>query len=136
MENPQDIFGQPCQDKDGKVYRLKLLFPDKQEFVCQIEGIVDRDEADKLKGLELLIEKATLPEIMQEDTYYHSDLEGLEAKSENGEALGKVIAVHNFGAGDLLEIAGCKDFIPFQAPFIKQVDIKDGSITIELPTYV
>lgn len=136
MENPRDIFEQACLDQAGHSYKLKLLFPDKDEFICEIKGITDRDAADKLKGLELSLSRDDLPEIKEEDTYYHSDLIGLLAKLQNGDEVGKIVAVHNFGAGTMLEIAGCTDYIPFQDPYVSEVNFEQGSVTIELPLYV
>lgn len=135
MENPHDIFNQICFDQEGKTYQLKLLFPDKLEFVCEIEGINNRDDADKVKGLEFLLPRETLPDL-EEDTYYHADLVGLTACLENGDKLGKILAVHNFGAGDMLDIEGYGDLVPFQDPFIRKVDLNTRSIVIDLPTYV
>jgi 16S rRNA processing protein RimM len=135
MENPLDIFSQPCLDKTGKAWKLKLLFQDKNEFVVEIEGITDRDQADKLKNNFLFLSRENLPELPK-DTYYQADIVGLEARKPDGEVIGKITAFHNFGAGDLIEVLGYADMIPFHEPYLISVHLDEGYVVIELPIYV
>ncbi len=75
-------------------------------LVARLKGVDDRNAAEKLNGVELYVERERLPGIAEDDDYYLADLIGLEARGLDGEVLGKVLAVPNFGAGDILEIGG------------------------------
>lgn len=83
---------------------LTHLQPQGSHFLAAVEGITDRTQAETLKGTELYVPRESLPEIEEEGAYYIEDLIGLEARDDDGETVGTVLAVHNFGAGDLLEI--------------------------------
>ncbi len=107
-------------------------------LVARIRGVSSRNEAEKLRGLELFVCREALP-APETDEYYHSDLIGLDAISPQGKAAGKIIAVHNFGAGDLLEVRinGEKQsmLIPFDAAHVPNVDIAAGRVTVIKPVY-
>ena len=88
-----------------------------------------------LNGLELYVAREKLPETEQ-DEYYHADLIGLAAVTATGEPLGEVIAIHNFGAGDIIEIApprGPTMLLPFTHAVVPTVDLAGGRVVIELP---
>ena len=74
-----------------------------KHWLAKIDGITDRNGAEPLRGTELYIERDTLPDL-DDDEFYYEDLIGLPAIDENGVEIGKIIAVENFGASDLLEI--------------------------------
>ena len=84
-----------------------------------------------LRGVELYVARAQLPQLTQEDDFYYADLIGLKVVSAEGERLGDVTAVHNFGAGDLLEING--SFYPFTKQVVPQVDVAAGQLTLVPP---
>jgi 16S rRNA processing protein RimM len=103
-------------------------------WLAEIPAVTDRNAAEKLRGTELWLDREALPDIEEEDgVYYHADLVGLTAQNEAGQKIGTVIAVKNFGAGDLLEIkpeTGGSFYLPFTADFVPSVDVKAGSVTL------
>jgi 16S rRNA processing protein RimM len=104
-------------------------------LVARIEGVNDRAAAERLKGVELYIDREALPPSEDED-YYHADLIGLRAQLEDGTVLGKVTAVPNFGAGDILEVrsqSGETFLFPFTRVVVPHVHLKDGYLVIDPP---
>lgn len=107
----------------------------KDHLVARLKGVDNRDQAEKLNNIELYIERARLPQT-EADEFYHADLIGLAAVSIEGETIGKVIAVHNHGAGDILEIAperGATLLLPFSNAVVPKVDIANGTLTVDPP---
>jgi 16S rRNA processing protein RimM len=108
--------------------------------IAQISGVADRDRAEALRGLRLYAPRAALP-ATAEDEFYHADLVGLAAMLEDGTALGTVIAVHDFGAGDMIEVAreghrsrgGQPVLVPFTRAAVPVVDIAGGRLVIDPP---
>ncbi len=105
----------------------------KGALIARAAGVETRDEAQALRGLGLYIERAILPDT-GEDEFYLADLIGLAAISPDGEALGRVKSVHDFGAGDLLEIepadGGPSWWSPFTKAAVPQVRIAEGTIVV------
>jgi 16S rRNA processing protein RimM len=104
-------------------------------LVATLKGVTNRDEAERLNGVELYIAREKLP-ATEADEYYHADLIGLAAITTAGAPLGRVIAIHNFGAGDILEIAAASGgtiLLPFSNAVVPTVDILGGRVVIELP---
>jgi len=107
----------------------------KGHLVATLKGIATREEAERLNGLELYIAREKLPAI-DENEYYHADLIGLAAVTPANEPLGRVIAIHNFGAGDIIEVApaqGATMLLPFTNAVVPSVDLAGGRVVIELP---
>jgi len=107
----------------------------KGHLVATLKGIATREEAERLNGLELYIAREKLP-VTDEGEYYHADLIGLAAVTPANEPLGRVIAIHNFGAGDIIEIApaqGATMLLPFTNAVVPSVDLNGGRVVIELP---
>ncbi|WP_159726536.1 ribosome maturation factor RimM [Methylosinus sp. Ce-a6] len=108
----------------------------KDMFVARLEGVADRDAATALTGIELYLPRAALPE-PEEDEFYLADLEGLRVETRDGEGLGVVIAVRNFGAGDILEVSppdgGETLLLPFTKTVVPIVDVAGGRIVAEPP---
>ena len=106
-------------------------------LVARLEGISDRNAAEKLNGVELYVDRSLLPEPEGEDDFYHADLIGLEARLQDGTVLGEVTAVPNFGAGDLLEVrdqrSGDTFLYPFTRKVVPEVRLRDGYLVIEVP---
>ncbi len=128
-----------CNDPDllEKVdaYRIRLLHSQGKFLLAEIDGIQDRDAAQALKGTELWIDRAALPE-PEVDEFYFEDLKGLEVKNLNGTAEGKVIAVQDFGSVPLLEIkpsAGSTYYLPFTKENVPEINISEGFVTINPP---
>ncbi len=110
----------------------------KGHLVATLKGIATREEAERLNGLELYIAREKLPET-DADEYYHADLIGLAAVNAAHEPIGRVIAIHNFGAGDIIEIApphGATMLLPFTNAVVPTVDLANGRVVIELPAEV
>jgi 16S rRNA processing protein RimM len=106
---------------------LKAVKPGSAGAIACFAEIADRSAAEALRGTLLTVPRSALPPL-EEGEYYHADLIGLPCESISGEVLGSVVAVENFGAGDLLEIErpdGKRDLVPFR-PGI--ADLKDGRI--------
>jgi 16S rRNA processing protein RimM len=115
----------------GGVERRLLAVRDSgKTAVARFEGISDRSAAEALRGSLVEVDRATLPQL-EEGEYYHADLIGLEAIGRDGNRVGTVAAIENYGAGDLLEIEqpdGRKSLIPFK-PGI--ADLEDGRILLD-----
>jgi 16S rRNA processing protein RimM len=107
--------------------------------IAVLRGVSNREEAEKLRGTELYVSRAVLPPPENDDEYYHSDLIGLNAVSQAGETIGKVIAVHNFGAGDLLEVRfegeRQAQLIPFENAHVPRVDLAARQVVVLKPVY-
>src|SRR4030088_422998 len=107
----------------------------KGHLVATLKGIATREDAERLNGLELYVAREKLP-ATDEDEYYHADLIGLAAVNAADEPLGRVVAIHNFGAGDIIEIAppsGATMLLPFTNAVVPLVDSANGRVVIELP---
>src|SRR5215467_451929 len=95
----------PLETADGAcAFEIETLRPAKDFFVARLKGITDRAAAKRLRNIELYVPRARLP-TPEPNEFYYADLIGLRAQDMAGNAIGTIIAVHNFGAGDLLEIA-------------------------------
>jgi 16S rRNA processing protein RimM len=122
--------------KSGRTYQIDTIAPHGNIWIATIEGIADRTAAEKLFGTKLYLSKAELPKIKKKDTYYHADLIGLSAVKKDGEALGTIIAVANFGAGDLIEVKppkGQSFYVPFTKAAVPDVDLEKKTVTIDPP---
>ena len=126
----------PLATKDGaRQFELVQAREAKGHLVATFKGVTTRNEAERLNGVELYVARDKLP-ATDEDEYYHADLIGLAAITTIGEPLGKVIAIHNFGAGDIIEIAppaGATMMLPFSNAMVPTVDIANGRVIIALP---
>jgi 16S rRNA processing protein RimM len=126
----------PLTTRDGaRSFEVAHAREAKDHLVATLKGVTTRNEAERLNGLELYVAREKLP-ATEDDEYYHADLIGLAAVATGGEPLGKVIAIHNFGAGDIIEIAppgGATMLLPFTNAVVPTVDIAGGRVLIELP---
>jgi 16S rRNA processing protein RimM len=136
-EDPMAVIDYgPLSTKDGtrqfEVVRARIA---KDHLVAVLKGIATREDAERINNLELYIARDQLP-ATEAGEYYHADLIGLRAINAKGELIGKVFAVHNFGAGDIIEIAppqGSTLLLPFTDAVVPTVDLADGHVVIELP---
>jgi 16S rRNA processing protein RimM len=129
----------PLQSEDGKrQFEIETMRTAKDHFVVRLVGVADRDAAEKLVNTDLFVPRDRLPPINEDDTYYHADLVGLSAVTPEGVALGTVTALHNFGAGDLIEIATTQGgeplLLPFNATIVPEIDIAARKIVVVLPS--
>ena len=128
----------PLFSADGaRSYALRSLRHIRDDmFVARVEGVNDRTSAEALVNLDLHVRKADLPPADEEE-YYHSDLIGLAAHLENGELIGEVVNVLNFGAGDILEVrpasGGDTLLYPFTKAVAPEVNLSAGRVTIVPP---
>ena len=126
----------PLSTKDGaRQFEVTDAREVKGHLVATLKGVTTREEAERLNGVELYIAREKLP-ATEEDEYYHTDLIGLAAVTTADQPLGRVVAIHNFGAGDIMEIAplqGATILLPFTSAVVPTVDLKAGRVVIELP---
>src|SRR3954467_12899762 len=126
----------PLATKDGaRQFEVTHARPAKGHLVATLKGVATREEAERLNGLELYVARDKLP-ATDADEYYHADLIGLAAVSAATQPIGRVIAIHNFGAGDIIEIApphGATMLLPFSNAVVASVDLAGGRVVIELP---
>jgi 16S rRNA processing protein RimM len=129
------VYG-PLSTKDGaRHFELTSAREAKDHLVVTFKGVETRDEVERLNGVELYVARDKLP-ATEDDEYYHADLIGLAAVTTADEPLGRVIAIHNFGAGDIIEIApptGTTLLLPFTNAVVPTVDLADGRVVIALP---
>src|SRR6201990_2480630 len=126
----------PLASKDGsRQFEIATVRAAKNHLVATFKGITTRSDAERLNGIELYIAREKLP-ATEEDEYYHADLIGLAAVNAAHEPIGRVLAIHNFGAGDIIEIAppqGATLLLPFTNALVPTVDLTGGRVVIELP---
>ncbi len=126
----------PLSSKDGaRHFELASAREARDHLVATFKGVDTREDAERLNGVELYVARDKLP-ATEEDEYYHADLIGLAAVTTADEPLGRVIAIHNFGAGDIIEIAppsGTTMLLPFTNAVVPSVDLAGGRVVIALP---
>ncbi|MDJ1015410.1 MAG: ribosome maturation factor RimM [Paracoccaceae bacterium] len=127
----------PLTSEDGKsTWEVQLGKPVKGGFAARLTGVRGKDAADALKGVRLYAPRDRLPSL-PDDEFYHADLIGLSVYDTGGGELGRVKAVLNHGAGDLLEIAGKGLKQPVLLPFtqiaVPTIDIAAGRIVADPP---
>lgn len=124
----------PLQTEDGCAVEIESLRPAKDHFVARLAGIADRDAAGRLANAKLYVPRERLPELDEPDEFYHADLIGLAAVDRAGGRLGTVVGVHNFGAGDLIELkldsGGKTELISFDAATVPEVDVAGGRLIV------
>ena len=127
----------PLETEDGRVFEIETLRPAKDHFVVRLSGIRDRDAASALANTKLYVPRERLPETAEPDEFYHADLVGLAVIDRAGTKLGTVVAIHNFGAGDLIEVradtGGNTELVPFDTTHVPAVDIAAGKIVVDPP---
>ncbi|MDB5631792.1 MAG: rRNA processing protein RimM [Tardiphaga sp.] len=129
----------PLVTKDGaRTFEVADAREAKGHLVATLKGVASREDAERLTGVELYISRDKLPET-DDDEYYHADLIGLAAVDAAGAPIGRVIAIHNFGAGDIIEIAPPDSptlLLPFTNAVVPTVDLKAGRVVIEMPAEI
>jgi|ERR1700722_8929621 16S rRNA processing protein RimM len=128
----------PLETEDGRIVEIEAMRPAKDHFVARLSGIADRNAAEQLKNIKLYVPRERLPEPEEPDEFYHADLVGLRVVDRAGAQIGTVVAVHNFGAGDLIEMqpeTGSKtELLPFDAATVSEVDLASGRLVVALPS--
>ena len=135
---PEDIgaYGRLCDAAGLRTFDLKVLRVTSRGVVCRIAGITDRTAAEALRGTELYVDRAQLPEPEAEE-FYHADLIGLTAINIHGTPLGTATAIQNFGAGDLIEIrlsgAAGTELFPFTRAVVPTIDFAARTLVLVPP---
>jgi len=135
--DPKDIasYG-PLEDEWGaRRFEIAVTGASRGAVIARIEGVDDRESAERLKGEKLYVKRSCLPPTNPEEFYQH-DLVGLEARLEDGSRLGRVAAVFDFGGGANLEIArpdGGSVMVPFTRRTVPKVDLSGGLLTVAPP---
>jgi len=137
-EAPADIasYG-PLDDESGtrtiEIHSVRVM---PKVLVARIKGVTTREQAEALTGTRLYLPRARLPE-RDADEWYHADLIGLTAVDGRGAAIGRVVAVHNFGAGDIVEVeptgGGENLLVSFTETTVPEVDLAAGTLTLVPP---
>lgn len=132
-DDPQDVaaYG-PVFTDDSRTLTLTVTGSGKGVVIAKVDGVDDRTQAEALKGLKLYVDRSALPP-PGADSLYQADLVGLQAERTDGEVLGTVMAFHNFGAGDVMEVkngGGESVLIPFTEEVIAEVDMTGRRILV------
>jgi len=136
--NPAAIAGYgPLESEDGRLFAIESLRPAKDHFVVRLAGICDRNAAEQLTNIKLYVPRDRLPEPEQADEFYHADLIGLAVVDRAGQKLGTVVAIHNFGAGDLIEVRQAEgeptQMLPFDEATVPEIDLAAGQLVVAAP---
>ena len=127
----------PLETEDGRVVQIKSLRAAKDHFVASIKGVADRNAAEQLTNVKLYVPRERLPAPDEPDEFYHADLIGLDVVDRAGARRGTVVAIHNFGAGDLIEIKPAEgnktQMLPFDAATVPVIDIAAGRLVVVEP---
>ncbi|WP_207455329.1 ribosome maturation factor RimM [Azospirillum sp. SYSU D00513] len=130
----------PLSDETGaRAFRLTLQGKAKDLFLVRVEGISTREQAQALAGLLLYVDRSALPETEDEEEFYHADLIGLRAELADGTLYGTIKAVHDFGAGDVLEVRteqGPLEMLPFTRACVPVVEVGKGRVVVDLPAVI
>jgi len=127
----------PLETDDGRTFEIESLRPAKDHFVARFVGIHGRNSAELLTNVKLYVPRERLPEPEAADEFYHADLVGLAVVDRAGQQLGTVVALHNFGAGDLIELrldnSNKTELVPFDETTVPEIDLAAGRLVVELP---
>jgi 16S rRNA processing protein RimM len=141
-QDPMAVAGYgPLETHDGtRRFEIETVRAASDHLVARIKGIGDRDAARALTNTDLYVSRDRLPAIEEPDTYYHSDLVGLDAVNEYGTQIGTVHAVHDFGAGAVIEItprgSGETLMMPFTTATVPKVDLDAKQVVVVPPVEI
>ncbi len=135
--DPADVaaYGAVSDESGARRFAVTVLGQARGAVLARLSGVADRDAAEALRGVRLYVPRAALP-TTKEDEFYHADLIGLPVETKEGAPLGTVRAVHNFGAGDILELRGDDGhelLLPFSDAAVPEIDLARGRIVAILP---
>lgn len=124
----------PLSTEGGRQFDLTITRAVKEGFAAHLSGVPTREAAEDLKGTRLYAPRDALPSL-PEDEFYHADLLGLEVVDTGGIVLGRIRAVHDFGAGDVLDIVGGERplMLPFTREAVPTVDLTAGRVVADPP---
>jgi 16S rRNA processing protein RimM len=129
----------PLSDKNGtRTFEIQSARATAKGVVARLAGVADRNAAEALRGVELYIARERLP-AAAEGEFYHADLIGLAAVDGEGKPVGEIVAVHNFGAGDLIEVrltgSGKTELVPFTDDAVPEVDLAARRAVVVIPEF-
>lgn len=127
----------PLESEDGSArFTIEAARPGKGHLVVRLRGVDDRNAAERLANIKLFIPRERLPAAAA-DEFYHADLIGLSAVTADGAAIGTIVAIHDFGAGDILELrpaaGGATIMLPFTEAFVPEIDMAAGRVVVVIP---
>jgi 16S rRNA processing protein RimM len=135
---PTDIatYGVLLSEDGSREFHITLTRPVSGGLGARIAGITTKEAADALRGTSLHVPRDRLPSL-PDDEFYHADLIGLDAYDPGGVLIGKVSAIYNHGAGDIVEISPGSHksalLLPFTLAIVPNVDLQAGRIVVDLP---
>lgn len=136
---PEDVaaYGPVCDEGGERAWEILSVRSTNKGLIARIAGVADRTTAESLIGTGLYVSRGVLPVLQDNNEYYAADLIGLAAHDAKGVRIGEVVAVQNFGAGDLLEVRLIgqrqSEFVSFESRFVPVVDLDAGRVVVELP---
>ena len=139
-QEPRDIaaYG-PLRSTDGcRQFELHIIGAAKGVLLARIDGIDDRDAAEALRGTEFFVARDALPD-PDSNEFYHADLIGVAAVLGDGAPYGRVLALHDFGAGDMIEIEradGGVVVLAFTRAVVPEIDLPAGRIVVDPPNEI
>jgi 16S rRNA processing protein RimM len=130
----------PLESEDGATrFVIEGVRPGKDHLIARLRGIHDRDAAERLAGVKLFVPRSSLPP-PEAGEFYYADLIGLRALTVDGVEVGSVVAVHDFGAGDILELRLAQGdatmMLPFTETCVPEVDLAQGRIVVAPPEQI
>ena len=136
-QDPADITAYGAlEDESGRTIEIESLRVTPKALIARIKGVATREGAEALTRTKLYVPRSRLPQ-REEEQWYHAELIGLEAVGTDGAALGTVVAVLKFGAGDLIEVrpasGGESLIVPFTRDTVPEVDVEGGRLTLAPP---
>jgi 16S rRNA processing protein RimM len=124
------------EDEEGRLIEIESVRVTPKALIARIKGVSTREGAEALNRTKLYVARALLP-AREEEEWYHADLIGLAALDARGEQIGTVVAIQNFGAGDLIEVkplsGGATVLVPFTRDNVPEVDVEGGRLTLTPP---
>lgn len=137
-EDPAAViaYGDPTDASGTRSFGITLQSRTKTQWIARIDGVADRDAAERLRGVRLYVDRAALPPPDDAEEFYHADLIGLRAEAADGSPVGTVKALYDFGAGDVVEIVrpgAATLMLPFTKAAVPVIDLAGGRIVIDPP---
>ncbi|HLN10307.1 MAG TPA: ribosome maturation factor RimM [Xanthobacteraceae bacterium] len=137
-EDPMTVakYGTLEAEDGSRRFAIDKVRPGNGFLVARLAGINDRNAAEQVKNCRLFVPRDRLPELADADDFYHTDLIGLSVVDRAGNDLGTVAAIHNFGAGDLVEVkpvSGQTVLLPFTKAVVPVVDLAARRLVADPP---
>jgi 16S rRNA processing protein RimM len=124
----------PLFGADGRIFEIAGTRLAKNDVIVRFAGIADRNAAAQLTGMPLFIDRSVLPDNLDEEEFYQADLIGLEVRGSDGAPLGRIVAVHDFGGGDVLELKLTDErsvMVPFTKAAVPDIDTGGGFVRVD-----